>query len=72
MTSPPVVVTVVPDEAEAEVVCGRLRAEGIPCGHRPSPLEAARSAVSGFGASAPVEVCVAEEHLEAARAVVEG
>ena len=30
--------TVLPDEAEAEVVCGMLRAEGIKCFHRTTDL----------------------------------
>jgi len=35
--------TVVPDEGEAELLCGQLRAEGIQCAHGPTDISAERA-----------------------------
>jgi hypothetical protein len=40
MTPTPVRLTVVPDEGEAEAVCGLLRSEGIRCAHVPTNVSA--------------------------------
>ena len=60
-----VVVTVVPGETEAELVCGLLRSAGIKCGYRDT--EAIDSAIEDFIASGPREVLVAPDDLEAAK-----
>jgi hypothetical protein len=60
-----VVVTVVPGETEAEIVCGLLRSAGIKCGYRDT--EAIDSTIEDFIASGPREVLVSEEDLEAAK-----
>ena len=64
----PVVVTVVPSESEAEVVCGLLRSAGIKCAHRDtdeidSPLE-------DFMAAGAQEILVGAADLEAAKALI--
>jgi len=60
-----VVVTVVPGETEAEIVCGLLRSAGIKCGYRDT--QAIDSTIEDFIASGPREVLVSEEDLEAAK-----
>jgi hypothetical protein len=65
----PVRVTVAPDEAEAEVLCGLLRANGIKCAHRPTDEE--DSAFEGFGGEGGRrEILVDPADLEAAQALL--
>jgi hypothetical protein len=60
--------TVVGDEMEAEMLCGRLRADGIRCDYRKSDTAAAVSAYSGgFAMAGPTEVLVDESDLGQAR-----
>jgi hypothetical protein len=65
----PVRVTVAPDEAEAEALCGLLRANGIKCAHRPTQEE--DSAFEGFGGEGGRrEILVDPADLEAAQALL--
>lgn len=64
-----VVLTVVPGETEAEVVCGLLRSAGIECAYRDT--EAIDSALEEFIASGPREILVRAEDVEAARALLD-
>jgi hypothetical protein len=64
-----VVVTVVPGETEAEVVCGLLRSAGIECGYRDT--EAIGTPLEDFTASGPREVLVHPSDLDAARQLLE-
>jgi hypothetical protein len=64
----PVVLQVVPDETEAEMVCGLLRSAGIECGYRDT--EAIDSLLEEFTASGPREILVHEADLEAARSLL--
>jgi hypothetical protein len=57
--------TVVPTEGEAEVICGLLRANGIPCGQR--EVELASQAFGGWWN----EVLVPEDRLAEARELLE-
>jgi Putative prokaryotic signal transducing protein len=57
--------TVVPTQGEAEVICGLLRANGIPCAHR--EVELASQAFGGWWS----EILVPEKRLAEARAFVE-
>jgi hypothetical protein len=62
----PVRVTIMPNEAEADVVCSFLRAEGIRCGHRVTNIGA--GAWDGVpNAGGPREVLVDPADLDAAR-----
>ncbi len=61
-----VTLTVVHDEAEAEMVCGMLRANGIGCSYRKSDI-AAGAWTGGFARGGPVEVLVDEHAAAAAR-----
>jgi Putative prokaryotic signal transducing protein len=64
----PVRLTVAPDELAAEVLCGRLRANGIKCGYRKTDPAAAISGYGGgFAMAGPTEVLVDEQDLEKAR-----
>ena len=63
-----VVLTVVPGETEAEVLCGLLRANGIECGYRDT--DAIDSPMEDFIASGPREVLVHQGDLETARALL--
>jgi Putative prokaryotic signal transducing protein len=63
-----VVLTVVPGETEAELLCGLLRANGIECAYRDT--ESIDSPIEEFIASGPREVLVHGEDLEAARALL--
>jgi hypothetical protein len=56
--------TVVPSEAEAEVICGLLRVNGIPCGHREA------DSIEQFGGWWH-EILVAEDQLDKARELLE-
>ena len=60
-----VVLTVVPNEAEAEVLCGLLRSAGIDCAYRDT--EAIDSPLEDFTAAGPREVLVREADLDDAR-----
>jgi putative signal transducing protein len=64
-----VVVTVVPGETEAELVCGLLRSAGIKCGYRDT--QAIDSTIEDFIASGPREILVGQHDLEAARQLLE-
>ena len=64
----PIVLTVVPGETEAEVLCGLLRANGIECGYRDT--DAIDSSLEDFMASGPREILVHEADLETARALL--
>jgi hypothetical protein len=63
-----VVLTVVPEETEAELLCGLLRANGIECGYRDT--DAIDSPIEDFIPSGPREVLVHKADLEAARALL--
>jgi hypothetical protein len=67
-TDDAVVLTVVPGETEAEVLCGLLGANGIECAYRDT--DAIDSPIEEFIASGPREVLVYEADLEAARALL--
>jgi putative signal transducing protein len=60
-----VVLTVVPSETEAQVLCGLLRSAGIDCAYRDT--EAIDSALEDFTAAGPREVLVREADLDDAR-----
>jgi hypothetical protein len=60
-----VVLTVVPDEPEAEILCGLLQANGIDCSYRDT--EAIDSPLEDFTAAGPREVVVRAADLEAAK-----
>jgi hypothetical protein len=63
-----VVLTVVPGETEAEVLCGLLRSNGIECAYRDT--EEIDSTIEDFIAAGPREVLVHEDDLETARALL--
>ena len=63
-----VVVKVVPDEPEAEIVCGLLRSAGIECGYRET--DDIDSTLEEFIAVGPREIHVHPSDLEAARSVL--
>jgi hypothetical protein len=64
----PVVLKVVPDEPEAEIVCGLLRSAGIECGYRDT--DAIDSPLEDFIAAGSREILVHASDLEAARALL--
>jgi hypothetical protein len=51
--------TVVPTEAEAELLCALLRTEGIDCDHRPTNMGV--GAMDGLPGGGPREIVVAEQ-----------
>lgn len=57
--------TVVPNAAEAEILCALLRTEGIECDHRPTNLGV--GSMDGMPGGGPREVVVAEESLARAQ-----
>lgn len=61
----PVVLTVVHDEAEAEIICGLLRDNGIECSYRKTDIAGAWTI--GFASGGPIELLVREEDAAAAR-----
>ena len=61
-----VTLTVVPNEPEAEMVCGMLRANGIACAYRTTNL-AAGMADASAAIGGPREIVVDSEQLEEAR-----
>jgi type III secretory pathway lipoprotein EscJ len=63
-----VTVAVVPNEAEANIVLGLLRANGIEASPRGSSLS---QGVWPTGASSPIEVVVEESDAERAREILE-
>jgi hypothetical protein len=66
----PVRLTVVPNEGEAEIVCGLLRAEGIVCAHRYTDVSSGGADASkAFGGWR--EVLVLEADLERASELIE-
>jgi len=60
--------TTVPNEVDAEMICGLIRAGGIECGHRVT--EETDSALEGFASDGPREILVHENDLAAARALL--
>ena len=58
-------VTVVRNEAEAEVVCGMLRSNGIACGYEQTNFGA--GATDGYPRGGAVEIFVADEDEQRAR-----
>lgn len=59
---------VVPDELQAEVVCGLLRANGIACSYRRTDVSAASGTYGGgYAIGGPTEVLIAEAELAAAQ-----
>lgn len=63
-----VVLTVVPSETEAELLCGLLRSNGIECAYRDT--DAIDSPIEDFIPAGPREVLVREADLEPARALL--
>lgn len=61
--------TVVPNEGEAEILCGMLRAAGIPCAYRGTDL-AAGQAGYGFSFGGWREIFVDNGDLARARALL--
>jgi len=60
-----VVLTVVPTEGEADILCGLLRSAGIECSYRDTTdIE---SSLEEFTAAGPREILVHPSDLEAAR-----
>lgn len=57
--------TVVQNEAEANVICGMLRANGIACGYEQTNFGA--GAADGFPRGGPVEIFVGEADAQKAR-----
>jgi hypothetical protein len=60
--------TIVPNEAEAEILCGMLHDRNIKCGYRKSNLAGAWTV--GFATGGPIEVLVDDRDLPAARKLV--
>lgn len=60
-----VALTVVQSEAEAEVLCGMLRANGIACSSRQTNFGA--GAADGFPRGGPMEIFVSEGDARTAR-----
>lgn len=65
-----VALTVVQNEAEAEVLCGMLRANGIACGYEQTNFGA--GAADGYPRGGPVEVFIAESDMRRARKLLRG
>lgn len=61
--------TIVQDEGFAEIVCGALRAEGIPCSHRRTDLAETQWGPQGFGGMR--ELLVRENDLERAHEILD-
>jgi hypothetical protein len=61
-----VTLTVVHDEAEAELLCGLLRANGVGCSYRKTDI-AAGAWTGAFARGGPIEVVVDERDEVAAR-----
>lgn len=63
-----VVLTVVSSGAEADIVCGLLRSNGIDCAYRET--EAIESSLEDFTAAGPREILVRESDLSAGRELI--
>jgi len=63
-----VTVAVVPNEAEAEIILGLLRSNGIEASHRGSAMN---QSVLPMGATSPVEVVVDESDAAQARELLD-
>ena len=63
-----VVLTVVPTEGEAQIVCGLLETNGIDCDYRDT--EAIDSPIEDFTQAGPREILVHEEDLAAAQQLI--
>ena len=61
--------TVVQNEAAAEVVCGMLRSHGIACGYEQTNFGA--GATDGFPRGGPVEIFVGEGDAQRARQLLQ-
>jgi Putative prokaryotic signal transducing protein len=61
-----VTLTVVSNQLEAEMLCGELRANGIPCSHE-TTSPAAALGIYAVGQAGPTAVMVDETQLEEAR-----
>ena len=60
--------TVVPDEMQAEVVCGLLRANGVACSYRKTDMAGAIGTYGGgYAIAGPTEILVDEGDLDEAR-----
>jgi len=64
-----VVLTVVPTEGEAQIVCGLLETNGIDCSYRDT--EAIDSPIEDFTAAGSREILVREQDLELARELID-
>jgi hypothetical protein len=62
------VLTVVSSGAEADIVCGLLRSNGIDCAYRDT--EAIESSLEDFTAAGPREILVREADLAAGRELI--
>ena len=60
--------TVVPTEAEAELLCAFLRTDGIDCDHRPTNLGV--GAMDGLPGGGPSEIVVKEHALARAQEIL--
>jgi putative signal transducing protein len=60
-----VALTMVRSEAEAEVLCGMLRANGVACGYQQTNVGA--GAADGFSRGGALEIFVAEGDAQQAR-----
>lgn len=60
--------TVVPNEAEAEIVCGMLRDRNIKCGYRKT--DAAGAWTVGFASGGPIEILVDDRDFISARKLI--
>ena len=58
--------TVVPNEPEAEIVCGMLRVNGVMCSFRKTDI-AAGAWTEGFARGGPVEILVQADDFAEAR-----
>jgi hypothetical protein len=63
-----VTATIVGNEVEAEVVCGLLRSNGIPCSFRKTDL--AVGAWDSVGQAGPTAILVAAKNLDRAKALL--
>jgi hypothetical protein len=63
----PVGLTVVPNEPEAEIICGLLRTNGIGCSYRKTDTAGAWTYGGGGPALGPFEVLVSAHELARAR-----
>jgi hypothetical protein len=64
-----VYLTLVPTEAEADILCALLRTEGIECEDRPTNLSV--GTMDGLPGGGPREIVVAKESLTRAQELLE-